>query len=316
MFSTRIRLGGLTALLALAFVVPVRAAEADKFIPNDAEQVVIINVKQLVGSELIKKFALPEFEKNLKDNKEYKQFQTLTGLDLLKDVDSIVIANAGTTGDKAMVIVRGRFDLEKIAKTAELVAKDKKDEFKIGKLGDRPLYEGVKDGKSAFFTFIDGTTMVGSPSKDYVAGAAEGKGGKLNKDLAAALESVDAKQSILFAGLVPEEAKKQLDNVGQGPVEALKKVKAATAGLNITDAVTAGLSLSTGDPKAAKEIGEFATQVKALVAFAGQSNEMIKPFTDEFNKTLKINTNRGNVSLSFKMSEEIIKKAVELIPKQ
>jgi hypothetical protein len=315
MFSVRNRLAGLTTLLALAFVLPVRAAEADRFVPGDAEQIVVINVKQLLSSPLVKKYAAAEIEK-LKGNKEYKDIQTITGLDLTKDVNTIVIANAGTDGQKAMVIVRGKFNLDKISTIAELHAKNKKDEFKIGKVGDRPLYEVIKDGQSGYFTFIDGTTMIGSTSKDYVTAAATGKTGKINKDLAAALQTVDSKQSIWIAGLVPEEAKKQLDNVQQGPVEALKKVKAVMAGLNVTDSLAAGLSMSLNDDKAAKELAEFANQAKGLIAFAAAGNEMIKPFADELLKTLQVKTANGTVSVSFKLNEDIIKKAAELIPKQ
>jgi len=196
MLSLRTRLGALTALLSLAFVVPARAAQADRYLPNDAEQVVVINVKQLLGSELVKKYALPEIEKNLKDNKEYKQLQAATGLDLLKDVSSIVIANSDSSGKKAMIIVRGRFDQDKIHKSASTFADLDKEKLKISKLGERNLYEASGNGQTVFATFIDGTTIVASPEKDIVTAAVDGKGGKISKDLAAALVATDAKQSI------------------------------------------------------------------------------------------------------------------------
>ncbi len=306
---------GLAALVIAAVVSASPAADADKYLPADTEQVAVINVKQILGSALVKKYALDDLQKQLKDNKEYKQLQEATGIDILTDVHSITIANSGTTGEKAMVIVRGKFDTDKIHKTAEAFAKEKKDELKIDKIGERPLYEGTKDGKSLFVLFIDGTTMVASPSKDFVKTAAEGKAGKINKDLATALEGVDAKQSIWVAGLIPDEARKQLDNLRQGQVELLKKVKAGSGGLMITDTVTATVTMSTGDADAAKKLEEAGKGLKGVLAFFAMSNEQIKPFADELLKTLDIKSSKGDVSVSFKLSEDFIKKAVEMIPR-
>src|SRR5436305_6233402 len=109
-------LWSLPALLVVAL--SVQSAEPDRLLPGDTEQVVHINIKQILGSQLFKKYALPDIEKQLKDNKEYKQLQEATGVDVLKDVNSIVIANSGTTGKKALVILRGRFDQDKIHKSA------------------------------------------------------------------------------------------------------------------------------------------------------------------------------------------------------
>jgi len=315
MLSYRKQLWAVVAV-ALALVSTGRTAEPDRYLAKDTEQVIVINIKQMMGSPLVKKHALPQIEESLKGNKDYKQLQEATGLDVLKDVHTITIGNTGTTGEKVTFIVRGKFDTDKIAKVAQAVAKEKPTEFKIGKIGDRPLYEGVKDGKSVYFTFIDGTTIVGSTSKEGVEAAVDGKGGKVDKDLASALEGLDSKQSIWVAGVVPEQAREALGDVKQGPGEALKKVKVAAGGLNITTDVAAFVSVSTGDPKAAKELVDFGNQAKGLIAFAAQGNEMLKPFADELLKTLKIQATRGDVKVSFKLSEDIIKKAIEMIPKQ
>src|SRR5436309_3524679 len=126
-------LWSLPALLVVAL--SVQSAEPDRLLPGDTEQVVVINVKQILGSQLFKKYVLPDIEKQLKDNKEYKQAQEATGLDLLKgDVTSVVIANSGTTGKKALMIIRGRFDQDKIHKTATTFAEADKEKLKISKL--------------------------------------------------------------------------------------------------------------------------------------------------------------------------------------
>src|SRR4051794_16869273 len=90
MLTSQKRLWGL-AVLALALAAPARAAELDRLVPSDAEQVVIVNVQQILGSDLVKKYALPQIEKQLQDNDAIKQLQKLTGFDPFKDVTSMII---------------------------------------------------------------------------------------------------------------------------------------------------------------------------------------------------------------------------------
>jgi hypothetical protein len=302
------------ALVALALALPARAAEADRFLPGDAEQVIVVNVKQILESPLVKKYALPEIEKQLKENKDLKQLQTLTGLDPLKDIHSVVIANSGSTGEKALLIVRGKFDVEKIHTVVQAVAADKGD-VKISKLGDRNLYESKQQGRPSYFTFFDGTTMIGSPSKELVATAIEGKGGKVNKDLAAALQAADAKQSIYAVGLITEDLRKQAAKVAQGPAESLLKIKSVSGGLNVTKDLAGSLQVSTGDPRAAKELSDLAQVGKGLLAVAANSNKEFGPLADELLETLKIDTAQGDVKISFKVTEKTVEKALQAVPK-
>jgi hypothetical protein len=305
-------LWSLSALFVVAL--GVQSAEADRLLPGDTEQVVVINVKQILGSPLVKKYILPDVEKQLKDNREYKHLQEATGIDVLKDVNTIVAANSGITGKKAMLIVRGKFDQDKIHKSAAAFAEQDKEKLKIGKLGDRNLYEFNNNNQTTFATFIDGTTIVVSPEKDFVTAAAEGKTGKISKDLAAALETADAKQSIWMAGLVPEEATRALGQA-QGPAQAIKKIKSGSGGLLITDSIKVSGIASTGDEEAAKEVAKQIDGAKGLLTFFAATNEQVKPFADEVLKTLDIKTSKGNVSVSFKLSEDLIKKALEMVPK-
>jgi len=299
------------ALVAVCLALPARAAEAHRFLPDSAEQVIVINVKQILQSPLVKKYALPDVEKQLKDSKEVKQLQALTGLDPLKDIHSIVIANTGANFEKALWVVRGKFDVEKIHTVVQAAAVDK-DNVKISKLGDRNLYE-TKQGVSLFGTFFDGTTLIGSRSKDVLAAAVEGKGGKVNKDLAAALGAADDKQSIYGVALISEDVRKAI-KVDQGPAEALKKIKTVSGGLKVTKDLAASLQASTGDTDAAKQLAELAQLGKGLLGVAAQGNEQLAPLADDILKTLKIETSQGDVKIGFKVSEATIEKAAKLIP--
>jgi len=316
----------LSGLLAAALVVPARAAELDRYVPADAEQVIIVNVKQLLDAPLVKKHALPQIEQQIKNNKELQKVMAVTGLDPLKDVDTLVISNTGDKGEKVTFIVHGKFDVEKIHTVAQAVAKDKPNELKISKLGDRTLYEGSHDGKSIYSTFVDGKTLVGSTSKDVLSSAIEGKGGK-NKELTAALKKLDDKlkadskneddldkQSFYTVGLVPEEVRNFLGGLNQGPAEALSKLKSVASSIKISKGLSAGVRLSTGNKKAADEIAEFGDMAKGLLAAAAAVNKDLVPLAQELQKTLNVKSSDGDVTIDFSVSGEVIDKLAKLAP--
>ena len=303
----------LSALFVLAATAP--AAAPDRYLPSDTEQVVVINFKQLVGSKVFGKYLKDEADKALKDLPQYKQLQDVTGgFDVFTDVNSITLANSGSKGDKALVIVRGKFDLEKIGKAAETYAKTNKDDLEISKLGERSLYKGVVAGQTVYSSFIDSTTVVLSPSKELVTAAAEGKGGQVARDVAQAVQGVDGKSSIWIAGRIPAEAKKALGQGQRGPGDLVKKIRTAGGGITLTDGIAVSLSASA-DAETAKQLANVIDQGKiALGVFLG-GNEAIKPLVDELTQTLAVKAVQDTISVSFKVSADNIDKASRVIPK-
>jgi hypothetical protein len=314
MLSTRKVFSSLLGLV-LVLSASARGADPSKYVPADAEMVLHINVQQLLDSKLAQKYALPPLQQALKDNKEVQQVLTLLGLDPLKDITTLTVSNAGQSGDKAQAVLTGKFSLDKIQATAAKVAEDKKEKLKISKIGDKPLYEAAQQGKPIYAGFADGSTLVVSLSRDYVADALGGKTGKINKGLADVVATVDGKQTIWIASVVTDEVKKQLANQPQA-AEFAKKLKAITGGIHVTDAMAIGVKVQTTDAKAARDLSEFTNQAKTFLQFAGQSNEELKPFVDEIINTLEIKTQGADLSVKFKLSEEIIEKAIKKIPGQ
>src|SRR5437762_221558 len=89
------RMGICSLTLALAFVsVPAQAAEVSKFLPSDSEAVWTLNVKQLLDSGLVKKYAMAEITKNLKGNADAQKAMAALGFDPLKDVSALIWAHA------------------------------------------------------------------------------------------------------------------------------------------------------------------------------------------------------------------------------
>jgi hypothetical protein len=303
------------ALAALS-VSAARAAEANKYVPADAEAVIHVNVKQILGSPLAKKHLLPQIEKALKDNQQLQQVLTLVGLDPLKDINGITISNAGQKGDKVLVVFHGKFNADKINTTAEAVAKDKKGDLKIIKIGGKNVYESAAKDRTVYSTLVDGNSLLVSTNKDYIAAALGGKTGRINQALKSAAAGVDAKQSVWGALVVTDEIRKSLAQK-DGPGAAIgPKLKAITGGVNITDGIAVAVQVQTSDAKAARELREFGDQAKGLLAFVGAQNEEVKPFTDELLKTLKISAEKTDVNVSFKLSGAIVEKAVEKLPQK
>ncbi|HEX5270552.1 MAG TPA: hypothetical protein VFW33_08710, partial [Gemmataceae bacterium] len=141
MFSFRKRI--LTAVaLSLALAVPAFAADAaapgfEKYMPDAAEGVITINVRQLLDSELIKKAGL---DKALAGEEAQKSFKDL-GLDPLKDIERVIITSDKEKSEDPYFIVQGKFDPAKLAAAADAAAKEKKDNLKVHKTDLGKVYE-------------------------------------------------------------------------------------------------------------------------------------------------------------------------------
>ena len=91
------------AALVLGLTTTARAAEPDKLLPADTDTVAVVNLRQIIDSDIIKKYALEQI-KQLLDGQDAKQILTDLGLDPLKDVEKVVIGSvephwfAGVTG--------------------------------------------------------------------------------------------------------------------------------------------------------------------------------------------------------------------------
>src|SRR5436190_21657490 len=89
------------AVLALAWTAQAGAAslpglraagaDADKWIEDDADFVLVINMKQLAGAELMKKGGIETLNGVLKSYPQAQAIVDATGLDAFRDLDSILI---------------------------------------------------------------------------------------------------------------------------------------------------------------------------------------------------------------------------------
>src|SRR5262245_5076689 len=109
--SYRVWTGALTLTLAVLTAAPARADVA-KYLPNDTELLLTVNVRQILDAPLVKNNNQIEQVKGLiKGNEDVQKVLEALGFDLFKDLTSITIAlPAGTDLQQGTVLVEGKFN--------------------------------------------------------------------------------------------------------------------------------------------------------------------------------------------------------------
>jgi hypothetical protein len=294
-----------------------QGVEADTLAPADTEFLMVVDIQQMLGSPLVKKYGLEDARAALKKNEQADKMLTATGLDPFKDLDTITLAGSGTAAKaKMLVVVRGRFDLDKVHAAAEDFAKQKPGQLKVSKEGDVQFYElkGKGTDKPAFAAFADKNTLVLSPSKDYTLEAVEKAGkapAKLNPEMKEALGRLSGKESLWVAAVITDEAKRAM---GKSPMlgELGAKLESISGGVTLTDAVALSLLVHTSDAKAAALVKKKVNDFKPLLTLMAQSNEEAAPLVNDLLDNLKVNTEKTDVRISLKITEEMMEKAAKM----
>lgn len=299
-------------LCGLLFVIaaPARAADASKLLPGDSEIVASINVQQILQSALFKKYGLDQAKAALARSPESQKAFKALNFDPLQDVHSVTLA---TTGDpsagKVLVIVNGRYDVDKINQAAANFV-EKNPKFKIHKEGSLQILEGESQDRPMFAAVLNAQTVVLSPAKDHlVASVQRPNAGGINPVLQGAIKGVDGGQSLWLAALVTDKMKEDL---GRNPQtqQLAPKLQAVTGTVHITDAALANVSIHTADAQSANQVKMFFTQIVPLLKVLAQGNEQAGPILNELLNNLKISSDKSSVSISLKVTEDMLLKAL------
>jgi hypothetical protein len=304
----------------LALVLPARAAEVDKYLPEDFDFIAVLNVKQILESPLVKKHGLEKAKEFLKEKEEVGQVLTALGFDPFKDLSSVTIVGMDIMppNNKGYVILHGQFDIAKFESKAEEVAKDHP-ELKIHKEGDHKIYEVSPPNadKPLFVGLMDKTTIIASTEKDFVLdsfGRASGKTkGTVKKELQELVEKADAKQSV-WMGLGHSIFDK-IPQAGQDEKakKSIEKIKDLTFGLSIAKDIKLTISVTAKSADSAKELAEEAKEgletAKGFLALAAGQEKRLAPLVDLVGG-MKISTEGSTVTLKGEASEELIEKSL------
>ncbi len=316
----------LTAVvLSLAVALPAIAADApapafEKYMPDAADGVITINVRQLLDSELIKKAGL---DKALAGDDAQKSVKAL-GIDPLKDIERVIITGDKEKPDDVFVIVQGKFDPAKLAAAADDAVKEKKGEhLKIHKSEHGKIYEvsnldevitlppqaagavgGALKNRSIFATIPDKGHVVFTGSKEAAEGVlVKGAGKKAtklsSKELPGLLAKMNLKQSVAVALPSPDD-----------------KVKNITGGITVTSDVKTRFTVAASNADAAKQIddliGEQLKMVQDIAGLVVLQQKELAPVLDILN-SFKHEAKDSDVGINSDIKGETLEKVVKAL---
>jgi hypothetical protein len=304
------------ALLALAFVAVAAVAgpapepkgvneDDTKWLIGDAEVIFKVNIKQMLTSDLMKKGGIDKIKEAINSNEQVKTLLNAAGLDVTKDVDSILASGSGTNpaDAKMRVVIKGRFDPEKVGGVIEKNHK----EIKVTKEGTTNLYEVPVQDQNLFAAFVDKNTLVMTQSKDSTVDAIKNggkKGAPISKDMKTALSKFSGKESLTMAMVVTEEIKKMLAGVPRAGEHA-SKLQTLTAAVTPTNEVDVSVRGITGDAKAAGQLGKLLEGLKAAAALAGDG---VPAVALEIVDAIKVAADKESVKVEMKVTKDQLEK--------
>jgi hypothetical protein len=293
---------------------PVRGI--DKYLPDDTEVISTVNFKQIFESTIFKKYALEPARDAIKGSNEVQTVLDDLGFDPFKDLDKLIAANpAGGEADKGLLILHGRFNLDKFKAKGEEAAKANGDMLKIHKIADFVVYEVTVEGlpSSLWVALASRDTLLASPGKDYIVDALKRKEKPMlkNKDFQAMLEKMDPRQSFSLAAVGNALSKADLPEPFKG---ALENLDALGGGITIGEDVNIELVANAKTAKAAKDInqtvGDSLNQGLAILALLATQQKELAPVVDLI-KTIRCTARDKTVTLKGTITSELIEKAVK-----
>lgn len=292
---------------------PGGSGDDSSWLQPNAEVIVKFNIKQMLASDLMKKGGIDAIKKGIEKDEKARQAFEAMGLDITKDVDTILISASGGGAKsakdvKGRIVVRGRFDSDKITDALKKKA-DEGPGVKLVKEGSTQLFEFMmREDQVLYGAFVDRNTMVLTQSKEATADLVS-KGSEraaVSKSMRSALKRLSGKESLSISLVVNDEMKKALGAMKGGELAA--KLNTLTAGVTLTDAVALNLVGATGDAKAAAQIKKQLDALKAVGgAFLGM-DENIPPVAGDILNAINIGNTTDAVTINLVVSREMIDK--------
>ena len=323
------------ALVVLLGTQIARAADLDPYLPDDTEAVVSINVRQILDAPIFKHQAFDTVRKSLEERSGSLKHLKDLDLDPQKDIDSLVLAMTGGDPDRALLIVRGRFETAKFEAKAIELAKTEPKKWKITLIPDgaggqyKVLqstqwldFSGVQPrltNKPAYVALLDKRVLVASPAKDLIIDALDKAKGRKRSDLKSKelknlLEKANGKQSVWVAALPRVIGKLLPKDDDSGFKDELEKVEALSGGITIDEEVKVELALAVQDATVARElsstINDGVNFLLTFVALTSREKKELEPALDAL-KTIKATTKGNAIIVKAAISAEIVQKALK-----
>jgi hypothetical protein len=283
-------------------------AEADALIPEDTEVLLKANLRQIVDSALFRKF-LPDIFRLGRQSADLRRFLGAAGINPLHDLDSITLASVGTNKFRALVVVRGHFDPDKINAALEAWTDNG---WKVRRRDKQIIFENTSNPYPVYTTVPNrGCLVISTDETNLLQDIQNTEKAKLNSDLKAALDKIGGSESLWVAAVVTDEIKKAMQNNPQAQQFA-DKLQALTATLNITENIHLNVQIHTTDAKVANQLQTVVEGLKGLVEMFAQGNKEAGPELTEIARGIQVGIAGTTVAIDVKVSEDQLQKLVDL----
>ena len=264
--------------LALARVATAADFAVQEYLPPDTKVVMGLRVRALTESSLFQQSG--ESAKTLSE--DWLKLTKFAGFDPLHDIDEVLLTSAADGENApALLVVRGRFDLEKLSAGAQ-------------------RYRGVAlkgssdKGANSVIGLLDATTaLVGEPAMVKAAIDRRGQAVVYDAALVARVASLRDRFDLWGTGERPQGFV-----APGGPNEQLNSIDRFEFGIRITNGLELGAEIHA---RSAKDAENLAASVAVLQMMAKAQSD-----TAKFDVKVEDNTLR----LSFAMSEAELRKAI------
>jgi hypothetical protein len=311
----------LAALALVAWAIPGRAAEVNKYLPDDAEIIMVLNVQQILSSPIVQKNGLPHIKQLLQSDETAKKTLEALGFDPLKDLTRVTVTASAVSQDaKGVIIVEGNFDVAKFESKALELAKEKSTAIKAVVEDGHKLLEfkgGANEDKPAYGAMIDKNTIVVASDKAFVLDSFDRAAGKkkvsLKKEVLALVEKANQSQSMWLVAPGAIFAKSPLAEDDKAK-KIIEKIDNVSVGFNLAEDFTMATAIVTKSADAAKEISEELKngleQMKGLLALVAGQQKELAPLVDIIG-SMKVATENTTVTLKSEVSHEMIEKSLK-----
>lgn len=293
----------------------VSAAPPDKLLPAGTDIVVAVDLKALLNSEAVKKYALAEIRNGLQKNAGLVGMLKAVNFDPLQDLHSITLAIRNPEKPGGLAIVRGKFDLEKIQVLVDFIAASDMKKFGLSTHGKVKVYHFKEGDKPGFGAFLDKETVIFSQEKALVEGAIDRSRGQGKAPDHPELEAIAKKAAgTPTVSLTVAATEKVKDAIARNPDlgTVADKFQGATATLTVKDGIRLEAGVFIDDPATVQAIkGELDNQKQALLDGA-EAVPAIGPVLVDILRNLTLQADGEALRLRGEVSGAVLEKLVKI----
>lgn len=218
-------------------------------IPPTSDLVVCLEVRRILESPLGRACFRPALEQGHWAEHRLGNVLSQLGVDFRRDVDRAIWAVSSAQADRGWIVLRGRFESDKIQDRARKWAAQQPDSIRQRSLGEDPFYEAVGT-PPIFVQVLDEQTLILSSHREWLQ--ERGSWGRPSPKLLQGVEQTARGNGGWLVAL--PSALAIVPSADETQRQALERIEILIGLIQVDTALRCELRLDTPDPTAAKEV--------------------------------------------------------------